>query len=258
MNNRWRPLRPVPLCLHSLLREFPIISGQQVYFDVLLEGPFENWPLMHHAALVLHKTRVIMYDMVFYFWAFLQVSILFWCCSLPNLSSWRGEQQLQLPRSKQDFLSVMKHDLHKHFTSWTWKWLREQLLLAWMNCVIILFVNAGMIYSTLCSAVFKMAAIKHFTATFQLFPLVGRNGPKRTGGRVLCILGVSSWIIEIIISLSNRVFFFLQKELPYNIANFNWRPNATQIIIARGGDRETERILNHSPWFRGQKGEETV
>lgn len=77
-----------------------------------------------------------------------------------------------------------------------------------------------MIYSTLRSAVFKMAVIKHFAATFQLFPLVGRNGPEQTGGRVLCILGMRSCIIEIIISLSNRVFFS-KKELPYNIANFN-------------------------------------
>lgn len=36
-----------------LVREFQIISGQHVSFGVL-ESLFLNWPLIHHAALVLH------------------------------------------------------------------------------------------------------------------------------------------------------------------------------------------------------------
>lgn len=66
MNNRCSPLRPVPLCLPLLLREFQIISGQHVSFGVLLERLFQNRPLIHHVALLLHISYIIIYDIVYF------------------------------------------------------------------------------------------------------------------------------------------------------------------------------------------------
>lgn len=44
MNNRWCPLRTVPLCLPSLLKEFQIISGQHVSLGVL------SWEVLYKTS----------------------------------------------------------------------------------------------------------------------------------------------------------------------------------------------------------------
>lgn len=59
-------MRPVPFCLPLLLREFQIISAQHASFGVLLESLFQNWPLIHHVALVLHISYIIMYDILYF------------------------------------------------------------------------------------------------------------------------------------------------------------------------------------------------
>lgn len=66
MNNRLCPLRPVPLCLPLLLREFQIISGQHVSFGVLLESLSQSRRLIHHVTLVLHISYIIIEDIVYF------------------------------------------------------------------------------------------------------------------------------------------------------------------------------------------------
>lgn len=51
MNNGWRPLGPVPLCLPLLLREFQIISGSHISFGVVARRPFQKRPLIRQLCL---------------------------------------------------------------------------------------------------------------------------------------------------------------------------------------------------------------